>query len=314
MTARVQSGSVAALDRYLGVLFGRARPSTFVDVRWRRDGRMAQAFVPVRDRGMLTSVIPALAAEHDVYVGVLPRWRRSGGRDAVVGDCRTVWVDLDTDVASRVLEPVDPAPSLVVTSGAPGHLHAYWSLRSAEPPAVIERANRRLAWALGADLASTDAARILRPPATVNHLRDGAAVALADAVAVGGACDLSDLVGGLVDPPGRRADAPARSGGGSRRVGGDWLLDVPPERYVAALTGLRVGRGGKVRCPLHDDRVPSLHVYADAESGWYCFGCRRGGSIYDLAGALWGIQPRGDGMRVLRSALQHLLGPDAHRS
>ncbi|HTV20201.1 MAG TPA: CHC2 zinc finger domain-containing protein [Polyangiaceae bacterium] len=258
-------------------------------------------------------MIPSLAARHDVYVGVLPRWRRSGGRDAVVGDCRTVWVDLDSDVAARVLEPVDPAPSLVVASGAPGHLHAYWSLRRAEPPLVIERANRRLAWALGADLASTDAARVLRPPATVNHVRGGAAVTFADAVAVGGVCDLSDLVGGLVDPPGRRADAPARQGGGSRRAGGDWLRDVPPERYVAALTGQRVGRSGKVRCPLHDDRIPSLHVYQQPEDGWYCFGCRSGGSIYDLAGALWGIEPRGDGMRGLRSALQHLLGPDVRR-
>jgi hypothetical protein len=314
MRPSTQSGGVAAVDRYLGVLFGRARPSTLIDVRWRRDGRMAQAFAPVGERGTLSTVIAALAAEHDVYVGVLPRWRRSGGRDAVVGDCRTVWVDLDTDVATRVLEPIDPAPSLVVASGAAGHLHAYWSLRRAEPPLVMERANRRLAWALGADLASTDAARILRPPATVNHLRGGAAVALADAIALGGACHLSDLVGGLVDPPGRRADATGRDHGRSRRADGDWLLAVSPERYVLALTGQRVNRDRKIHCPLHDDRVPSLHVYQDAERGWYCFGCRRGGSIYDLAGALWGIQPRGGGIRALRSGLQHLLDPDVRRS
>jgi hypothetical protein len=62
------------------------------------------------------------------------------------------------------------------------------------------------------------------------------------------------------------------------------------------------------------DWIPSLHVYDDPESGWYCFGCRRGGTIYDLAGGVWGIQPRGDGMRALRSALQGLVDPDVRHS
>jgi len=314
MTPSPETGDAVAMARYLDVLFGCARSATLIDVRWRRDGRMSQGFVPVRDRATLTTVVPALAGRHDVYVGVLPRWRRSGGRDAIVSDCRTVWVDLDTDVAARVLEPVDPAPSLVVASGAPGHLHAYWSLSRAEPPLVIERANRRLARALGADLASTDAARILRPPATINHLRDGAPVALADVVDLGSRCRLADLVGGLADPPDRRADVLVRHDGQSRWVGGDWLAAVSPERYVLALTGKRVNRDRKVNCPLHDDWIPSLHVYDDPERGWYCFGCRRGGTVYDLAGALWGIQPRGDGIRALRSGLQALLDPDIRRS
>jgi DNA primase len=75
---------------------------------------------------------------------------------------------------------------------------------------------------------------------------------------------------------------------------------------VLALTGERVGRARKVHCPLHPDRTPSLHVYEDPARGWFCFGCRRGGSVYDLAGALWGIEPRGAGMRALRTGLQAL--------
>lgn len=310
MTASDAAASARHLHRYLDVLFSQARPLTLIEVRWRTRTGMGQRFVPVTDRPTAATLIGELAVGTDVYVGVLPRWRPRGGRSAVVGDCRTVWVDLDIDVAARALEPVDPAPSLVLASGSPGHLHVYWSLSRAEPAAVIERANRRLTWALGGDLASTDAARILRPPATVNHARGGAVVRLIGDASIGEACRLADLVGGLADPPDRRAHATGLHPGRSRRAGGDWLLALSPEQYVTALTGQRMNRDRKVRCPLHNDRTPSLHVYEDPDAGWYCFGCRRGGTAYDLAAGLWGIQPRGDGMRVLRSGLQRLLGPD----
>ena len=29
--------------------------------------------------------------------------------------------------------------------------------------------------------------------------------------------------------------------------------------------------------------MPSFHMYETAAEGWYCFGCRRGGGIYQLA-------------------------------
>ncbi|MBD0282653.1 MAG: hypothetical protein ICV69_10735 [Thermoleophilaceae bacterium] len=45
-----------------------------------------------------------------------------------------------------------------------------------------------------------------------------------------------------------------------------------------------------MRCSLpdHDEQNPSCRVYPTAERGWVCFGCRRGGSIYDLASLLEG--------------------------
>jgi hypothetical protein len=45
---------------------------------------------------------------------------------------------------------------------------------------------------------------------------------------------------------------------------------------------------------LHEDRTPSLHVYGDPERGWFCFGCGRGGSIYDFAALLFGRGTRGE--------------------
>ena len=87
------------------------------------------------------------------------------------------------------------------------------------------------------------------------------------------------------------------------RSASDPLLRIPPGVYVQVLTGQAVGRDRKVSCPLHEDRVPSLHVYERPEQGWYCFGCRRGGSIYDLAADLYGLPPRGHDFLALRERL-----------
>ena len=46
----------------------------------------------------------------------------------------------------------------------------------------------------------------------------------------------------------------------------DPLLIVSPRVYVEELTGIPVPRHGKIPCPFHNDRTPSLHVY-DGQSG-----------------------------------------------
>jgi hypothetical protein len=103
---------------------------------------------------------------------------------------------------------------------------------------------------------------------------------------------------------------PARSLGDASlrdRFSADPLLLVPPPVYFERLTGLRVGRSGKLRCLFHDDQHPSLHVYPEAGRGWYCFGCGRGGSVYDLAALLSGRKTRGADFLELRRELEKLL-------
>jgi hypothetical protein len=85
----------------------------------------------------------------------------------------------------------------------------------------------------------------------------------------------------------------------------DPLLDLQAVDYVPALTGERPEYGSRICCPLpdHDDHTFDFNIYDD---GWYCFGCNRGGGIYQLAAPLWGIEPRGRGFREIHVRLRGL--------
>lgn len=293
------------LERYLSTVFGGGASPLLVEVRWRRSGGMGRCFVPIARLDAAADAVACRSGSTDVFVGVLPRWRLGGGRSSVADQARVVWVDIDSGGASSRLDAFAPAPSMVVASGGSGHLHAYWRLASPADPVLVERVNRRLAVALGGDLQCADRARILRPAGTVNHGRDRAPVRL---VALSGQpVALSRLEAAL---SGVAASTPPRSSGprSATVTSGDRLLGVEAERYVRLLTGQAVGCGRKVHCPLHEDRTPSLHVYENPADGWYCFGCGRGGSVYDLAAAVWGIEARGGGFAVLRAGLQRQLG------
>src|SRR4051794_12132173 len=150
------------LSRFLAALFG-PTPGALIDIRVRRDeGAMDQRFSPMRGR-RAARLIAELGAVADVYLGVLPRRRRVGGKDGLVRHGWTLWADCDTPGATAALDQFAAPPSLVVASGSEGHRHAYWLLRRPLALADLERANRRLAIALGADAgAVTNAATILR--------------------------------------------------------------------------------------------------------------------------------------------------------
>jgi hypothetical protein len=88
------------------------------------------------------------------------------------------------------------------------------------------------------------------------------------------------------------------------------LQRIAPPLYFRELAGVEPDRGGKVCCPLpdHDDPDPSCHVYGAAAQGWYCYGCGRGGDIYELAGALWGLRREGREFIQLRGLLERRFG------
>ena len=313
MTAHITATTAQASDRqatvlrFLQVLAGDSDPGELVELRYRLDdGRMGQLFYsPGRLRGLATRAL-MLGRRTDVYVGCAPRTRRHGGRDAVAR-AFVLWADCDGEHAAAALERFQPQPSIVIASGSGRNCHAYWPLTEPLEREQLERANRRLAHALGADPASADAARILRLPGTYSHKHRPPVPVEALRLDVDRRMLAADVVGGLPDPP----RAPRAVAAPSVQQGDDPLLAIAPEVYVQRLLGVEVPRHRKVRCPFHADRHASLHVYESAARGWYCYGrCRRGGTIYDLAAPLYGYDARGEDFRRLRAELHRVFGKD----
>jgi hypothetical protein len=157
-----------ALGLQLAAIAGNEPPTSLFEVRWKRPLGMAQLFVPVRELDRAATAIRDRAQHSDVYVGAAPRVRESGTGDAIVR-VWCLWVDADSPQAVEQLRKFRPLPSIVVRSGTGENLHAWWQLSEPITPSHAVRANRRLALALGADRAATDAARIMRPVGSLNH-------------------------------------------------------------------------------------------------------------------------------------------------
>jgi hypothetical protein len=292
--------------RYLDALYTGAPEGSLVELRYRTARGMQRAFYQADRLDLVADAIEERARRSDVYVGVVPRRRRGGGRDDLVPAGHVLWADCDTSDSVVALRSFSPAPSMVVASGTRDNRHAYWLLDAPVAIDTVERANRRLAFALGADAACADGARILRPP-SLNHKHHPPTPVRIERCRPSARHHLHDVVE-ILDDPGDDGLPSSGTPRALQRATGDPLLLLPARVYVEALAGLTVPRSGKVRCPFHDDRTPSLHVYAGSGHGWYCFGCRQGGSVYDFAALLWGRATRGPGFVELRRQLCTALG------
>lgn len=283
---------------FLEPLMGPSR-LVLLEVRFRRaPGGMGQLFFPADAIAQASRVILGLGERTDVYFGVAPRLIASGRR-GTLGTCSALWVDCDTAESCDRLSRLKSVPSIIVRSGSEHGRHAYWLLDTPLDVATAECLNRRLALALGADGRSADAARILRPPGTRNFKHDPPAAVTLEHLDTGARYRAAVFDAELPRLP---APEPVLRPRTTSRT--DPLRSVPPATYVRVLLGIDVGRTRKITCPFHDDRTPSLHVYPTAEEGWYCFGCGRGTSIYDMAAAAWGMGTRGDEFIALRQRLR----------
>jgi hypothetical protein len=274
MSAEV--GGRAATRRFLATLYRSAPAGSLVEVRFSVASGMGRRFHRVATIERVVDAVAGLAGWTDAYVGVVPRQRRGGRREDLVERASVVWVDCDSDELVAALVAFRPRPAIVVASGSGENRHAYWALRDAVGLDVLEQLNRRLAVELGADARSSDAARILRPAGSANWKSGRPATVRLIALDEQRSVDADELGSRL---PGLSAQSRGPLGAPRRAAGEDRLLAVSPHVYVERLTGAPVDRSGKVRCPFHEDRTPSLHVYEDPRRGWYCFGCGRGGSI-----------------------------------
>jgi hypothetical protein len=300
-----------ALDSYLRMLAGRTPGARLLEIRFALRYRdMGRLFIAAHSAPGASRLIRRLAARTDVYVGVCLRTRRAGGRDAI-DRSHLAFVEIDTADALDRLRAFRHPPSAIVLSGSAGHTHAYFTLSAPVTVPELERANRRLAHALGGDLASVDAARILRPPSSWNHKHTPPAAVQLIELDPARRYELDELVDGLEEPPGRpsaRVTTPRRTG---RTEIDRLLLAIPAAEYVHALTGLSPDRAGKIHCPFHQDHTASLQLYEDGT--WYCYGaCKAGGSIFDFAARLWLTGAKGAAFLKLRARLADELGISAH--
>jgi hypothetical protein len=296
------------VDRYLQVLAGPNPTGRLIEIRSANPaGTMRQTFTPATRPDLAANTITRLAAHTDVYVGVLLRRRRSGGRDACERS-HLAFVEIDRpDGADRLARYRCPPSMIIASGGSPGHAHAYWQLHQPSDLDELETANRRLAIRLGGDLACVDAARILRPPTSWNRKHTPPARVELLELNHARQYTLAELTEGLADPsPPRLAAASCAR----REPASDLdrqLLAIPASTYVPTLTGRQPSRAGKIACPFHDDHTPSCQLY---QHDWYCFGaCRTGGSIYDFGALLYGLGTRGHDFLKLRQRLAEDLLP-----
>jgi hypothetical protein len=311
MRPQRDQAATRALRGYLQVLAGTRPAGKLIEIRYSTIRGMARTFVAARRVDLAATAVRSIAEHHDVYVGVLLRARRAGGRDAVARS-HLAWVDLDQPDALARIAAFGHKPSMTVATGSPGHRHCYWRLEQEITPERLVSANRRLAHHLSGDLMSVDPARILRPPSSLNWKHSPPAPVILLELHTTRRYTMEELVDALPEPP----DAPratTSTPGGLRVPRGpldEQLLAIPTADYIRALTGLEPNRAGKVSCPFHHpDGTPSLHCYSDGT--WFCFGCGAGGSIYDFASRLCSTGTKGREFLALRARLVAAVGAHA---
>jgi hypothetical protein len=273
------------------MLAGNPQRDQFFDMRYLTpEGVMRQRFVSALRIHQLARRITDLATATDVYVGVALRERAHGGKSAISGS-HLLYIECDDPHAEDRLEGFAHPPTMETASGTPGHLQLYW-------------------WP-----GCFDIARILRPPDTFNHKHDPPRAVSLLAYREDARYTLAQLTDGLPDDPDPRR--PEHAGPMRPRAGRTMLdrelLAIPAAEYVRVLAGLVPNRAGKVLCPFHHETDPSLQLYPDGS--FYCYGrhnddraCRKGGTIFDFAAALWGIGTRDQDFLELRERLARVFG------
>ena len=116
----------AGVELFLARLYRSAPSGSLVEVRFRTVSGMGRRFHAVERLECVAETVLALASRTDVYVGVVPRRRRGGGRADLVRTARVVWADCDSSASVAALRRFSPAPGMVVGSGSGENCHAYW--------------------------------------------------------------------------------------------------------------------------------------------------------------------------------------------
>jgi hypothetical protein len=319
----------------LGVLHEQSGGLVELAAGARRDGRLhittrrrADHFLPGGHTGEATWMesLLVLAGRHadaggEVFLAPAVRAAARGDKHAV-SETRFLWVDVDEPNGLPALWAfLAERPCHLLVESSPGHAHAYWKLDRPLPSTAliestgevvepIERAHLRLIHHLGtgadgkpnvADPACAERSRVLRLAGSVNG-KTGTYARILEADLALPAYPVRQLVGDLADPIVYSPPRPS-----TPTTNSDPYKRIAPREYFERLAGIVVPSDGLVRCPAHEDRVPSCSIGTDASQGWRCHagGCGARGAIYDLASVLlggpWGQQLRGEAFKRARA-------------
>jgi hypothetical protein len=233
----------------------------------------------------LAAIERAALADANVYVAIATRRDSSSGRKENTAAVRAVYADLDAiageDLAalSKRVEAFPLPPSLIVGSG--GGLHLYWlleqplDLTNPDTLAHFERTLRGVAAVLDADPAAAEAARVLRPPGTLNlpntdKQAKGRTVAPVRLLKASGVLYPLELRGRVV-----LSEASANAGGEKVREGGrhPFLLSLAGTlrkrglEEAALIASLRAVNQAQCEPPLGDKEVEAIARWAARKEG-----------------------------------------------
>lgn len=117
-------------------------------------------------------VLLKTSQQHEVFFApAMYKQPGAASNNNIIGT-RVLWADFDDGSApidwAKVAETV-PEPSLRVQTSEPGNEHVYWMLNKfTDDLDFVESANRSIAYTLNSDPACWNAARLLRPPVSIN--------------------------------------------------------------------------------------------------------------------------------------------------
>src|SRR5215208_3679203 len=115
---RARGRDDSSLRAYLDVLAANAPAASFLELRYRvGEQALAASFFDAADADALAREIRDRSGQTDVFVGCVPRLRRSGTKDAL-GASSVLWAECDGEAAARAALAFTPRPSVVVSSGS----------------------------------------------------------------------------------------------------------------------------------------------------------------------------------------------------
>jgi KaiC/GvpD/RAD55 family RecA-like ATPase len=136
------------------------------------DGRLRRYFYrwPEKREAVAKFVLKHAAnPEAEIFFSPAIYSKMSATQEAVKGSW-VVWADFDGNFPEEWPTAVVPRPSVEIQSSTDRKRHVYWRLHEfIDDRKAVEKINRSIAYALGADASGWDASQFLRPPFTVNR-------------------------------------------------------------------------------------------------------------------------------------------------